>query len=42
MCTGAHRERGVEKLVIRYGCTKQIAPKYFCGIFFVNWFGQVH
>ena len=42
MCTGAHRGRGVEKLVIRYVRTKWIAPNKFCGIFFVLWFGQVH
>ena len=42
MCTGAHRGREVEKLVIRYVRNKWIAPNKFCGIFFVLWFGQVH
>ena len=41
-CTGAHRDWGVEKLVIRYVRTKWIAPNKCCGIFFVYWFGQVH
>ena len=40
--TGAYRERGVEKLVIRYLCTKSMAPNKFCWIFFVHWFSKVH
>ena len=42
MFTGAYRERGVEKLVIRYLCTKSMAPNKFCWIFFVHWFSKVH
>ena len=42
MFTGAYRERGVEKLVIRYLRTKSMAPNKFCWIFFVHWFSKVH
>ena len=36
MCTGAYRERRVQKSVIRYIRTKWIAPNKCCGIFFVQ------
>ena len=42
MCTGAYRERGVKKSVIRYVRTKWMAPSKVCGIFSMKWFGQVH
>ena len=42
MCTGAYRGRRVEKSVIRFIYTKWMAPSNSCGIFFVQWLGQVH
>ena len=42
MPTCAYKREGAEKLEIRYVQTKWMAPKKYCGIFFVHWFGQVH
>ena len=42
MCTGAYRGRRVEKSVIRFIYTKWMTPSKCCGIFFVQWLGQVH
>ena len=32
----------VEKAVVRYVRTKWMAPNKYCGMFFVQWYGQVH
>ena len=42
MRTDVYKREWVEKSVIRYVCTKWMAPDKFCGIFFVDWFGQAH
>ena len=41
MRTYAYKGKGVEESVIRYVCTKRMAPDYCCGIFFVYWSDQV-
>ena len=42
MCTGAYWGWGVQKSLITYVRTIWMAQTKCCGVFFVNWFGQVH